>query len=527
MRVYHTIFLILIWIISSHSTSRSLSAESAPHDENVSAEPAIEHIGQLATPGFYSIVVSGSHAYGIDISYNIRIIDISQPTQPTLVRIYDPPWFAYSIKLIGHLLYTVSSATCADCYSPSVVRVLDVSNPTQPVEIGAYSAPELGISGMVVSNNYMYVTTAAALEVVDVTNPTTPRRVGAWTPYLTPGAVVEISEGYVYTISSSDALNVVDVRDPTHPTATVENFDLQLGPVLDTAFAGRRLYTASGGCTSGYCGGAVTFVDVSNPAQPAVVGSYSLSAAILGVEAVGSLIYLSQDYYGNGGLQIVDVSTPTQPHLLAATPASYLMELSPIAVMNSYIYLDTIDSLFIKRYRPSSMPYRSAPYTAPGIIQAEDFDRGGAGTAYVDGDISNRGQAYRPAEAVDLEPTTDQGGGYNVGWTSAGEWLQYTLHVTELATYTLRLRLASNGGHGALHFEIDGTKVAEVASVPHTGGYQAWQTITIGNMPLTAGEHVLRVVMVRDGLNNNVANLNYIQLLALNHMVYAPWMERE
>jgi len=49
--------------------------------------------------------------------------------------------------------------------------------------------------------------------------------------------------------------------------------------------------------------------------------------------------------------------------------------------------------------------------------------------AYHDTDATNDGGAYRLTEGVDIEPTGDSGGGYDVGWTHGGEWMKYTVNV--------------------------------------------------------------------------------------------------
>src|SRR5207248_2459365 len=79
-------------------------------------------------------------------------------------------------------------------------------------------------------------------------------------------------------------------------------------------------------------------------------------------------------------------------------------------------------------------PFAISPIT-PTVLQAENFDLGGEGVAYHDTDAANLGGAYRPTEAVDLEPTTNPGGGYDVGWMHAGEYLQYTVNVAADADY--------------------------------------------------------------------------------------------
>src|SRR5207249_1250766 len=100
-------------------------------------------------------------------------------------------------------------------------------------------------------------------------------------------------------------------------------------------------------------------------------------------------------------------------------------------------------------------PFTGFPQIVPGTIQAEDFDGGGEGVAYHDTDTSNNGGQYRNT-GVDIESTSDPGGGYNVGWTAAGEWLKYSINATVDGIYTLQARVASSGDGGTFHFEFDG-----------------------------------------------------------------------
>src|ERR1022692_2972076 len=76
----------------------------------------------------------------------------------------------------------------------------------------------------------------------------------------------------------------------------------------------------------------------------------------------------------------------------------------------------------------------SAQVTVPGRIEAENYDTNGPGISYYDVSTGNNGGVYR-SDDVDIESTTDTGGGYDVGWISAGEWLTYTVNVQETAVY--------------------------------------------------------------------------------------------
>lgn len=139
-------------------------------------------------------------------------------------------------------------------------------------------------------------------------------------------------------------------------------------------------------------------------------------------------------------------------------------------------------------------------------IQAEDFDIGGQGVAWSDTDTANQGGQYRPAEGVDIQATTDTGGGYNVGWTQAGEWLEYSIFVPEPGFFNLSLRVASPNTGGAARvicYDLDKTGIW---TIPNTGGTQSWTTIT-KQVFLEFGRQRLRLEVVTGGFN-----LNWIEL---------------
>jgi hypothetical protein len=132
-------------------------------------------------------------------------------------------------------------------------------------------------------------------------------------------------------------------------------------------------------------------------------------------------------------------------------------------------------------------------------IQAEDYDEGGEGVAYHDTSNGNSGSAYRDGD-VDVQSTSDAGGGYNVGWVADGEWLEYSVDVPS-GTYDLKARLASPGGGAKLRASLDGTALGTF-EVPETGGWQTWQTVTLSGVSVPAGG-VLRLEAAGDDFNVN------------------------
>jgi VWFA-related protein len=113
--------------------------------------------------------------------------------------------------------------------------------------------------------------------------------------------------------------------------------------------------------------------------------------------------------------------------------------------------------------------------------------------AYNDADPENKNGAYRDT-GVDVEETEDVGGGYNVGFTEDGEWLEYTVDA-DAGTYDLEFRVAKKGSTGTMRVVVDGEERGTV-TVPETGGWQTWETVTLEDISLDAGEHVVRLEFV-------------------------------
>jgi hypothetical protein len=162
----------------------------------------------------------------------------------------------------------------------------------------------------------------------------------------------------------------------------------------------------------------------------------------------------------------------------------------------------------------SSGPYSGTPIALPGTIQAENFDNGGSGVAYFDNTVGNSGGQCRTAESVDIEATTDTGGGCNLGWVGAGEWLKYTVNVTTAGTYNLEFRIASPNSGGTFHLEVNGVDKTGPMTVSGTGDWQSWATMTKTGVSLAAGQQVWRLVFDNAGSSGAIANMNYIRVVA-------------
>jgi len=120
--------------------------------------------------------------------------------------------------------------------------------------------------------------------------------------------------------------------------------------------------------------------------------------------------------------------------------------------------------------------------SVPGIIEAENF------TAM---------------NGIDVELTSDEGEGENIGFIDAGDWWEYTLDINSAGSYNIEYRLASYSGSAGFNLLLDGVQIAS-QTVTETGSWQSWVTITGEEiLDLPAGEHTLRVNAVGGGFNFN------------------------
>jgi len=150
-------------------------------------------------------------------------------------------------------------------------------------------------------------------------------------------------------------------------------------------------------------------------------------------------------------------------------------------------------------------PFGGTPAAVPGTVYAANYDTGGQGVAY-NATANGTANSYR-SDGIDLEDTADTqdntgAGAYDIGWTNAGQWFNYTVEVATAGTYTVSFRVASPYGiTDALHIDnSSGTNLSGAVAVPNTGGYETWTTVT-ASVTLPAGEQTLTVDQDSNGWN--------------------------
>jgi hypothetical protein len=146
-------------------------------------------------------------------------------------------------------------------------------------------------------------------------------------------------------------------------------------------------------------------------------------------------------------------------------------------------------------------PYGGTAAAVPGTVQAANYDTGGQGVAYNVTSVNGTANSYR-SDGVDLESCSDTGCGYDLGWTSTGQWFRYTVNVASAGTYTVSFRVAAPSAvTDAFHIaDASGNNLSGSVNVPATGGWQDWTTVT-ASVQLSAGQQTLAVDQDNGGWN--------------------------
>jgi subtilisin family serine protease len=201
---------------------------------------------------------------------------------------------------------------------------------------------------------------------------------------------------------------------------------------------------------------------------------------------------------------------------IVLSPSTYLSSAPGQAMGDGTILQPSPESAGAPPPAAKPTPFGASPMAVPGTVHTADFDQGGEGVAYHDTTSGNAGGVYRQTD-VDIAASSE--GGTTVGWIEAGEWLHYTVNVAAAGQYNVALRVASPSGGGSLRVAFDANGVLAKITMPATGGWQNWTTVTIP-VTLNAGVQPLRLLFDTNGFN--VSAIDIRAASAAQH-VLAPY----
>ena len=158
---------------------------------------------------------------------------------------------------------------------------------------------------------------------------------------------------------------------------------------------------------------------------------------------------------------------------------------------------------------PDEPPEEYGPYTdviaIPGKVQAENYNKGGAGKAYMDLDKGNEGGKLRKDDVDIYQPNM----GIVVGHCQKSEWLKYTVNVEADGEYEISALVAGDNGTGSFALYMDSVKIG-TEIVNEGKGFDTFTEVSGGKATLKKGEHELKLEIMNDWID-----IDYVEFKAV------------
>jgi hypothetical protein len=139
----------------------------------------------------------------------------------------------------------------------------------------------------------------------------------------------------------------------------------------------------------------------------------------------------------------------------------------------------------------SDAGYDGTAVLLPGVVQAENFDCGGAGYSYSAelGDAGPQVKLIAPKAGAD-----DAASGYYLADVPSNRYINYSVVVEKDGDYSISAHVASQASGGTFHFNVDQKPLSKPLQVPNTGGTARWQDLNTPAFHLAPGHHTLALV---------------------------------
>ena len=256
-------------------------------------EPSI--ISTVVTPGeARDVVISGERAYVVDLHAGMHVIDIGDSADPEIIATVDIEGYAHGITVRDNTAYVA-------CYMGGL-SVVDITIPADPKLLSTTHIYG-DILDIAVTEDIAYIAAGiTGLQIFDVSNPSSLIKMGGMVGY---GGIqnVALSNDAIY-LSGCAGLQMID-------TNTLLSFlNNQAFGSIKTSGEVKAIAMAEGYIYA--IGAALDVIDLGNPENPVVVTSLEVSG--LDILIADKRAYIAD---GNRGVHIIDLSDPLSPQIIS------------------------------------------------------------------------------------------------------------------------------------------------------------------------------------------------------------------
>lgn len=352
---------------------------------------------------YYTIFIASDYAYAIN-DLGFTILDVSSPSSPTFIGNYSCSIGLTDIFIDGNYAYL--------CVSWTGLRIVDISDKTNPSleselsTANPFSIYKEGNTAYIASPNEGLIT-------IDVTDKSNPVKLDS-AFYTTHSVSVCVNDDYAYVASGTEGVYIFDISNPAsillvtqflHPTQPQNAYDVQISDDLIYVSNYNHFYiineiSLEGNFTDGVygfssiegdyayyilVGEGYQILDISNTKDIKIINEIYSGGPHRGLYVDGNYAYVGKGGYGLG---IYDISNPLNP--TKVSDLHYELSNTPypnkLVVKNNYAYLaDGSNGLVVVDVHDKSNPINVSSYYAHFVRDVDvqddyafivgDFDR--------------------------------------------------------------------------------------------------------------------------------------------------------
>ncbi|HOU11956.1 MAG TPA: carboxypeptidase regulatory-like domain-containing protein [Anaerolineae bacterium] len=299
---------------------------SLPYDSNDLTEP-------------YQVDLTANLAYLAAGMYGLQIVNVANPAAPTVVGAYNIPTRPGAIAAGGNHLYVADEhwTLYKDTHDVGDLHIMDITNPTDPHIVGIYDTPGI-IDSIAVSGTYAFAgkdvrydfATSTPLEggmhILNVSDPAHPAETAFYDSGRKPVTHVALQGDLAYLYldaneTGNGGIRFVDISTLANPQ-DIGHYDYDAN---DLAIAGNYAYLGGFG---------LSIINIADPANPSPVGQYDSDQTIAAVAVSGDYAYI-----GDYRLQIIAISDPANPTLAGSLSVGSGYVINDIEIVGSRAYL--------------------------------------------------------------------------------------------------------------------------------------------------------------------------------------------
>ena len=276
------------------------------------SEINISKIGEWGTGIYRDVFVKNSYAYIAAGGNGLDIVDINNPSNPTIIGNQNLDSETKAVYVSGNYAFVA-------CING--LHIVDVTVPTAPRVLGfyaitAYTDSFHGISptatGVTVEGNYAFLAiifgkyNSLTIDIIDVTDPTKPKATGAsiqsgedYSFYRLP---LQKNGNYLFFHNSlENAMEIVDISTPTSPKRKNPIYS-----VTHFAVGGNNAYV--------FYNNELKILDIQDPENPQEIGNTTVDGQVVEMVAAGNYLYMIYELsQTESEIHIFDVSDPSAP----------------------------------------------------------------------------------------------------------------------------------------------------------------------------------------------------------------------